>query len=1128
MNFEKAIELYARIERDPYSQNLFARANARYILFGVNEDRINFPPTLESNLDNGSDALAFSYLSIGCRMAEEDIFDERTKNALEKGAEFIEYTHLPTTNRSPSSKYYLLVGALAYYASFQYSKAFILIKEAESYETDVAVLTSNFLKKNFDAVNSILNKILLQQKEYLSIGQDNFLEKVYHPHVVIFAKALANLMDYLYTGNQSSLEKTNSILRDLLELLLIDQEPSLWWISRLFKVIANGFNRSSLWANIVPLLPNTEKRVIDTFISNLIFSKKTIVELFAAQQSALPLIAANKGAVISLPTSSGKTQIAILAILKCLTEKPDVKVLYIAPYRSLAFEVENALKEAFDILDFEVSQLYGSGQFGKLDKMLIEDASILIATPEKAKVILRANEEITDQIKLVIIDEGHLLDEKQRNVKNELFVEELKVHIRNNKGIILLLSAVLPNTKDVANWITADETLSVAETERLARQRLGILDYRSNAVSLEWMGDEKSFNRNFIRPIHPKGKKKLIQPKNKAISIGMTALRLSEQGKSVLVFTSRATSVNTYAKAILESMEILYGGKEIHNWEDEHAWQELNLLCSEYDFNKTQELLNFAKYGILCHYGSLNKDVRNVLERLMKSGNPRIIVATMTLGQGVNIGISTVILADTDFYDREQKKWIPISNNEVWNVIGRAGRAFQDIEGKILFASESKDQRLVALNYINNPPKDVISGLLLKIKYVKNIAKQCKVDFPLLLELIANNDFSRFSTFYFKRTKRNVDAEFYEVFDWIDDTILSLGMLSEEHEQSLDDIIRSTLAYIQASDQHGVSSNDVLKFLNARNSAIESMIPLNSSRRLLAMSSLPLASAVALDQAFDDVLEYGAEFLASKQTLDNKLALLKKVEEKIKGFPSYSFKPKKNEVGKLEFSTELIDEARELWISGKNLSSGSDVGKIIKLGNQYFGYTLSWVIGAIGNKCRSVEQEELATVFEELALSCELGLPNAFAAKIYLSGIKSRIATLDICNSPTFVWDARENMSLREIKEFVLNSIDPLLKEVKNDLTKEWLHFTQANYSKSVIKTLPKINNFTLPKHKDLKTSRLYVKSIDQTVFYLSSPDYTESFKIENSKKWPFELYANKMNYYFDFVDGVWSLVKQT
>lgn len=1123
MNAEKALEIFERIENDRYSSNLFARANARYILFGVNEDRDNFPLALESNLDNGSDALAFSYLSIGCTLAEARIFDQHTKLSLEKGAELIEYTHLPTINRNNRSKYFLLIGALAYYASSQYSKAFILMKEATEYETDVSILISAFLKKDFGRVNDSLNKILLDQQTYLT--RENSI--IYNYHIIIFAKAISNLMDYLYTGSQVSLKTTSEILNDLEELLLLDKEPSLWWITRLFKIISNGLYKSSLWSTIPSLLQDEHTEIIRAFISNLIFGKKPIVELFTAQQAALPLIAANRGGVIGLPTSSGKTQIAVLAILKCLSENPDSKVLYIAPYRSLAFEVENSLKASFEVLGFEVSQLYGSGQFGKLDNMIIEEASILIATPEKAKVILRANETITSQIKLVIIDEGHLLDESQRNVKNELFVDELKIHVRKNNGITFLLSAVLPNSDDIANWIAEDPRCTVTEKERLARQRLGTLEFRKNTVSLEWFGEERSFNTNFIRPFLSKRKGGKTQPEDKAHAVGMTALRLSEQEKSVLIFTSRAVSVNTYAKAILKSMKLLYGDKGYHEWADQDAWEELNLLCSEHNFNKNADLLNYARYGILCHYGNIHKDIRGALERLMKNGNPRVIVATMTLGQGVNLGVSTVILADTDFYDREKKAWKPITHNEVWNIIGRAGRAFQDVEGKILFAIENKEQRIAAMDYINNPPKSVISGLLLKIKFVKKIAKECKIEFPELLELITSNDFSRFNRFRFTSTGKNVEDEFYEVFDWIDDTLLSLYMLSKENKQSIDDIIRSTLAYIQAPSVKGITSNEVLDFLKARNDAVEGMIPFTSNNRQLVLSSLPLASAIALDSNFHEILELGKGFIESEQTIDDKILLLKKIEQIIETFPSHTFKPKLNDKGDLEFPTALLDEARALWISGRNLSSGSNVAKFIKICNQYFGFTISWVVGAIANKCRTINQDDLAEIFEELALSCELGLPNGNVAKIYLAGVKSRVAAMDIFDSFTYDLYAEPNMNIRETRETIIEHMIELKKEATDVLTNRWLDFINADYRRNIKKSLPKFNNFILPKYPDLLAKRLYVKTIDNKTMFLSSPDYTEKFEIRSSTEWPFDFYANLMNYYFEYDGKVWRLVKQ-
>lgn len=1126
MNIEKALELFGRIEQDAYAQNLVARASARYILFGVNEDRENFPPSLESNLNSGSDTLAFSYLSVACTLAESADFSENTKEALEKGAEIIEFNHLHTINRNESSKYYLLVAALAYYASFQYSKAFILMQEANTFETDISILISSFLRKDFQLVYEQLNKILLDQEDYLDINTENFLEKVNTPHVVIFAKAVSNLMDYLYTGNDSSLNITILILNDLLELLMIDSEPSMWWLTRLFIIIVKGFGKSSLWSNIPPLLPYTDRNIIENYITNQIFSKKKIIELFTAQRSALELIKLNNGGAISLPTSSGKTQIAILAILKALTENEDIKVLYIAPYRSLAFEVETSLKEAFEVLNFEVSQLYGSAQFGQLDKMLIDHANILIATPEKAKVILRANVEITRMIKFVVIDEGHLLDASERNVKNEMFIEELKVHVKDNDGKILLLSAVLPNTEDIARWIAGNPKSAVIESERVSRQRLGVLRYRNNSVSLEWMGDEKSFNANFIRSFFPKRKNSVLQPADKAMGVGMTALRLSENNKTVLVFTARARSTNSYADAIIKSMRLLDGKLEEFVWKDQRTWEELQLLCAEYDSGNNRKLINFAKYGILCHHGSLNKDVRNALERLMKNGNPRIIVATITLGQGVNLGVSTILLADTNFFNAESSKWQKLTHNEIWNIIGRAGRAFQDVEGKVLFVTETRREDKVALSYMRNITETVTSGLLLKIIEIKQIADYCNVDFATLLEMVSENNFSDLKKLDLTYNNRSLDKEFYDVLDWIDDTILSLNTLSVEKERSLDDIFRETLAYIQSQHSKYITQEEVISFLEIRSQAIDKMIPTLQMRKQLSISSLPLSSAMVLNDIFDEILDLGIEVFENGYSLESKIELVSHVERIIRNFPASAFTPKIDHKGELVYPLEFIDESLRIWISGNSLLESSNEGKIVKITNQYFSYTLSWVLGAISSKCRLMELEDLALLFEDLAISCELGLPSSLAARIYLSGIRSRIATMDILNSEIFNEYSEENMTIQDVKQFILDYLEELSENCKNDITKKWLHFinNDNDSKKRSRKRKESFSAFTLPNHLHFKAKRLYVKSIDNENLYLTSSDYTEKLEIEASKELPFNLYTNKLDRFFEFSKKSWKL----
>ena len=111
-----------------------------------------------------------------------------------------------------------------------------------------------------------------------------------------------------------------------------------------------------------------------------------------------------------------------------------------------------------------------------------------------------------------------------------------------------------------------------------------------------------------------------------------------------------------------------------HTWTNQVEWNNFQLICSEDSQGESKEIFKYAQYGILCHKRSMNQELKNAIERLMRTDKPRIIIATMTLGQGVNLGILTVIFADTKFYDTE---WREIDNKDFWNIAGRAGRSFR-------------------------------------------------------------------------------------------------------------------------------------------------------------------------------------------------------------------------------------------------------------------------------------------------------------------------------------------------------------------------------------------------------------------------------------------------------------------
>jgi len=646
MNLERAEYINQTIgKKGDISHRILAHTSARYTLFNVNEPEENHPNFL-SNLSSRADNLAFTYLEIGCSFAENQKID-LAKQALIKAAMLIEYNHLPKQNRNEFSKYYILISALAYYLSSEFSKAYIVLQKTKQ-DTELSLLISFLLKRNFKKVVIQLNIILLNETYIERVDEEKLDDKLV---TILFAKATSNVFEYIFTGEKDYVEKSDEIFDDIINLSKINSDPGLWWIARLFKLAINTLLDSSLWStlkhrlnpedsdtkweidkDIIKLFPflnqYSNKAIIDNYINSLIHRDNPIVELFITQQKALNKIFSENGAVISLPTSSGKTRIAEIAILQSLIKNKTGKILYLAPFRSLAFEIEKTLGETFTPLNYTVSHLYGGSQFSKLDQTLINDAHILIATPEKAKAILRANNQITSQIKLIIIDEGHLIDTSKRNVTNELFIEELKFYIKKNAGKIMLLSAVLPNTEDISEWITNDKNNIVQEDWRPSSQRMGLLEFTGINVNIDWYNPDndeeiQTFNNNFVKPF-PIGKKNETFPRNKQEAVAFTAVKLTKIG-SVLIFVGGTRNVETTVFKYANSVKAAYQNNLIEiDWEELPEWQEFKLVCEE-TYGEKSKLLDYAKYGIICHHGKFPNIVRISLDRLLATKKPKII-----------------------------------------------------------------------------------------------------------------------------------------------------------------------------------------------------------------------------------------------------------------------------------------------------------------------------------------------------------------------------------------------------------------------------------------------------------------------------------------------------------------------
>jgi len=1101
MTVEKALQLFKKLEEDSFTQNLIAQANSKNILLEANEPLENFPNYTE-NLDERINHIAFSYLSIACALKENQNYNEIALSAFEKAGDIIYFVHAPQNNKKKNSNYYLLISSLSFYISSQYSKSFIAIRKSEA-NSRFAELVSLFLKKDLDTLVLRINDIIFNsefQDETIS-RLDDILDENFRFYSIVLAKALNLLIEYIYSGNEKWLNLSQEYVADLKELSSIDDDPLSWWISRLLLILLDTFRQYSFW-NILPTLMSSDKTT--SYIQKLAFNNPSITELFFTQYEAINAMRTNENIVISLPTSSGKTRIAEIAILETLIKNPESKVLYLAPFRSLSFEIEESMDKVFNPLGFTTTFLYGGGQYSKIDKRLIEHSNIIIATPEKAKAIIRADENIANDIKLLIIDEGHLLGANQRFIQNELFIEELKFHISKNEGKIILLSAVLPNTKDISRWIANDENHIFESKKRLANQRFGILKWtRNKTIDIEWIGEPKSFNKNFVEKFLPPNARTKYFPDNKNEGFAYTAFKLSSLG-TVLLFVAQANMVVSNAKRVLKAMG---GNKQKVIWNNNNLFKSFQLACKEAGENKIFEL---AEYGILCHYGKLSTEVRILLEKIMRKEKPKVIVSTSTLGQGVNIGISTVIFADVFMNHQSKTK---IESKDFWNIAGRAGRAFVDIEGKILYGVDENNwsyQRDIQLcqNYFDISNMDnAQSGLLALIKHIKEIAQRCSIDFDLLLQLISENNFSTLKT-----SDKDYSHDLLELFNWIDDTLLALdykkmSYLDTDPSQWIDDYFRNSLAYIQAENEQDITQEEVIQFLKARNRAVINIAGDSSNWESIVKSGIPLSSSILIEEYVDEIKEMVQIYIQSKKNINDTIEIMKKVEALIHKMPSSSFKH--------NFDEDEINIVREQWLSGVQLSKIKETNNGQKICVEYFSMVVPWAINAIVRTLYDLNLEAEAEVLENLALFSEIGLPNTFAIEIYLSGIKSRVASVDLSR---IINSNLNGINKRKLFNLIIKNKEKI-SEYCLPITSEWIEiFSTAQSNQSPIE-VPQINNFTLKNISQIVESNILAVREFQENIYLCSPDFKTRIAIKSTQKLPFSNIGNNLGVYFEYND---------
>lgn len=121
---------------------------------------------------------------------------------------------------------------------------------------------------------------------------------------------------------------------------------------------------------------------------------------------------------------------------------------------------------------------------------------ILICTPEKLSYVLHHDPFFLSAIDLFVFDEGHMFDDGGRGATYELLVTHIRQNITSEQQLVLL-SAVLPNSGDIAQWLFEDRGC-LATDDRIVSTPKSI-GFSSTQRDIHFFSDDKS-NEDYYIP----------------------------------------------------------------------------------------------------------------------------------------------------------------------------------------------------------------------------------------------------------------------------------------------------------------------------------------------------------------------------------------------------------------------------------------------------------------------------------------------------------------------------------------------------------------------------------------------------------------------------------------------------
>jgi superfamily II DNA/RNA helicase len=842
-------------------------------------------------------------------------------------------------------------------------------------------MSTLFLQRRFIQLVAIAQKAQIQPQTNGHIT----LSVIQSMAVALAANAFSTAMGYFLGGDTKAFSKALEVFDNAEKLFASLHAVEESNLVRSIRSLLPVMQKRSTWTLLSSFAPTEPKwqrylKLLARGVGPDIYGGRSVAELWPSQIHALQhgLLEDAAHKIIKMPTSAGKTRIAELAIIYALIKHSDAKCVYIAPYRALVSELEESFLNLFGDLGYRVSSVIGTFESDDFEELLLRDADIIVTTPEKLDLLFRTQPDFLSGVRLFVLDEAHIVHDPHRGAKYELLLTRLKRKLPSAR--FLMLSAVVPQQtlEDFAQWLHAQPQNDILSfTWRPSIQRYARFEWRSHTGVIRYLTEEdmhgfSEFVSGVIRHqmfeyINPKtgrvNRKKFPEVTNKAQIAAELALKFAELGP-VLVFCTQPDFVKAVANALSDRLHLLALVKEpIPAYFTEETERRTAILAEEY---LGEPFITWFKSGIGVHYGDLPDPIRHAVETDFRQRKLRVLVATNTLAQGVNLPVRTVIVHSCRRYDESSNRQVRIPARDYWNIAGRAGRAGEETEGLIIHISISDMDRSDVEYYFNR--KD-------------NVEPVQSALYQKLLALTQD-----------RLTEEAFKAE-------IDPEILALLVEESEEElaSTMRDTVQGSLVHIQAESSPQQTPMEQLEQLFVHTAdELRARVP-TEHRAVYSATGLSSTSCDTIVHHIQDDTQLVLDLLTSDgaESFDNLcehlLLLCLSLSE---------IQPRR------AFGGSYIDLLKQ-WVRGVDnrdlvaeFASGNGLAEdLVKFIDEVFRYKLPWGLSGyirIAMKVLDIAPSKVPNRIKYLPSMVKFGLPDPTACWAMSAGVPTRRAAIEI------------------------------------------------------------------------------------------------------------------------------------